>query len=175
MENKILLFEDIDASTDVVMNRAEKGTTKKEVDDDEKGKTLLSKLLKNDEEDSCENFEENKFTLSDLLNCIDGIMELSNCIMVFTTNHPEKLDPALIRHGRISRHIELGFIKEPELRDMLNYYYGADCLEGQDLSFVNDLMELTPAKVESLCLENVSAESVLDYLKMHNLEIKKVC
>lgn len=50
-------------------------------------------------------------TLSGLLNVIDGIW--SACggerIMVFTTNYLEKLDPALIRRGRMDKHIELTY------------------------------------------------------------------
>ncbi|ONK74810.1 uncharacterized protein A4U43_C03F10370 [Asparagus officinalis] len=52
-----------------------------------------------------------KVTLSGLLNFIDGLW--SSCggerIIVFTTNHIEKLDPALIRRGRMDMHIELAY------------------------------------------------------------------
>ena len=52
-----------------------------------------------------------KLTLGGLLNFADGIR--SSCgserIFIFTTNHPEKLDPALIRPGRMDLHIELSY------------------------------------------------------------------
>ncbi|PRQ53715.1 putative ATPase, AAA-type, core, P-loop containing nucleoside triphosphate hydrolase [Rosa chinensis] len=48
-------------------------------------------------------------TLSSILNFIDGLG--SACwgerLIVFTTNHVEKLDAALIRKGRMDKHIEL--------------------------------------------------------------------
>ncbi len=48
-----------------------------------------------------------------LLNSLDGINAPRNTIYVFTTNHIEKLDPALIRPGRIDLKIEiLGVCKE---------------------------------------------------------------
>ena len=51
--------------------------------------------------------------LSCLLNFIDGLW--SACggerIIIFTTNHKEKLDPALIRRGRMDKHIEMSYYR----------------------------------------------------------------
>ncbi|PKI45225.1 hypothetical protein CRG98_034403 [Punica granatum] len=50
-------------------------------------------------------------TLSGLLNFIDGLW--SSCgderIIIFTTNHVEKLDPALLRPGRMDMHIHMSY------------------------------------------------------------------
>ncbi|TXG54890.1 hypothetical protein EZV62_020146 [Acer yangbiense] len=50
-------------------------------------------------------------TLSGLLNMIDGLWSASGGerIVVFTTNHLDKLDPALIRRGRMDKHIEMSY------------------------------------------------------------------
>ena len=52
-----------------------------------------------------------KLTLGGVLNFADGIR--SSCgserIFIFTTNHPERLDPALVRPGRMDMHIELSY------------------------------------------------------------------
>ncbi|KAH7865205.1 hypothetical protein Vadar_003629 [Vaccinium darrowii] len=52
-----------------------------------------------------------KVTLSGLLNFIDGLWSAigGERIIVFTTNYVEKLDPALIRRGRMDKHIELSY------------------------------------------------------------------
>ena len=52
-----------------------------------------------------------KVTLSGLLNFIDGLWSAigGEGIIVFTTNYVEKLDPALIRGGRMDKHIELSY------------------------------------------------------------------
>ena len=69
---------------------------------------------KNDPASKMANGEEesnSKVTLSGLLNFIDGLW--SACggerIIVFTTNYVEKLDAALIRRGRMDKHIELSY------------------------------------------------------------------
>ena len=43
-----------------------------------------------------------------LLNSLDGVNAPTNTIYVFTTNHIEKLDPALVRPGRIDLKLEIG-------------------------------------------------------------------
>jgi chaperone BCS1 len=45
------------------------------------------------------------------LNFIDGIWSASGGerLIVFTTNYVEKLDPALVRRGRMDKHIELSY------------------------------------------------------------------
>lgn len=46
-----------------------------------------------------------------LLNVLDGVVETPGRIVIMTTNHPETLDPALIRPGRIDKRINLGYMK----------------------------------------------------------------
>ncbi|WVQ97865.1 hypothetical protein IAU59_004981 [Kwoniella sp. CBS 9459] len=46
-------------------------------------------------------------TLSGLLNAIDGVSSQEDCILFATTNHPERLDSALIRPGRFD--VQLAF------------------------------------------------------------------
>ncbi|EED11654.1 mitochondrial chaperone bcs1, putative [Talaromyces stipitatus ATCC 10500] len=42
-----------------------------------------------------------RLTLSSLLNAIDGVIATEGRILIMTTNHKDKLDPALIRPGRV--------------------------------------------------------------------------
>ncbi|KAL6576129.1 hypothetical protein OROHE_000600 [Orobanche hederae] len=66
----------------------------------------------------------NSVTLSGVLNIIDGLW--STCgderIIIFTTNHKEKLDPALLRPGRMDMHIHMGYCT-PEGFDVLALNY----------------------------------------------------
>ena len=47
-------------------------------------------------------------TFSGLLNALDGVGSAGGLMMVMTTNHPGRLDPALIRPGRCDRRFHLG-------------------------------------------------------------------
>jgi len=53
-------------------------------------------------------------------------MEMKGRIMVITTNHPEKLDPALIRPGRIDVNIEFGYCQPDDILDIFANFYGED-------------------------------------------------
>ena len=73
-----------------------------------------------------EETEEKTLTLADLLEVFDGVMEMKGRIMVITTNHPEKLDPALIRPGRIDVNIEFGYCQPDDILDIFTNFYGED-------------------------------------------------
>ena len=62
--------------------------------------------------------------LGSLLNELDGINSVSNVIYIFTTNHIEKLDPALIRPGRIDLKLEIKYVNFETLNKFLNFHYG---------------------------------------------------
>jgi chaperone BCS1 len=52
--------------------------------------------------------EKSPISLSALLNVLDGILCPDGLVVIATTNHHERLDPALIRPGRFDHTIELG-------------------------------------------------------------------
>ena len=73
--------------------------------------------------------ETSSFTFSNLLNILDGVLFKHGLIVFITTNHPEKLDPALLRQGRTDLIVELNYPSRTEIeklfRDMLgSKYYG---------------------------------------------------
>lgn len=91
----ILVIEDIDCASDITHER--------------KMLDIKNETPADSSEEPAEDSqaEKNKLTLSGLLNAIDGgIVENHGQIMVITTNHPEKLDEALVRPGRVDRRYE---------------------------------------------------------------------
>ncbi|KAH3682780.1 hypothetical protein WICPIJ_006239 [Wickerhamomyces pijperi] len=46
--------------------------------------------------------------LTSLLNEIDGVEELKGVVIVAATNRPDEIDPALLRPGRLDRHVFVG-------------------------------------------------------------------
>ncbi|XP_042497687.1 AAA-ATPase ASD, mitochondrial-like isoform X2 [Macadamia integrifolia] len=100
----IIVIEDIDCSLDLTGQRKKKSKEDKEKNEDEGGPAAA---VKEEEEKSTES----KVTLSGLLNFIDGLW--SACggerLIVFTTNYVDQLDPALIRRGRMDKHIEMSY------------------------------------------------------------------
>jgi len=62
-------------------------------------------------------------TLSGLLNAIDGVAATEGRILLMTTNHPEKLDPALVRAGRVDRRVHIGALAPTEVEHMFRCFY----------------------------------------------------
>lgn len=68
----------------------------------------------------------NEITLQNLLETFDGYNSLQGCVVVFTTNYPEKLDEALVRAGRVDIKILLDVPKTEVIREIFQYYYKRD-------------------------------------------------
>ncbi|CAG8314239.1 unnamed protein product [Penicillium salamii] len=62
-------------------------------------------------------------TLSGLLNVIDGVAATEGRILVMTTNHADKLDPALLRPGRVDMTVTFGFTSEADIKEMFTSIY----------------------------------------------------
>ncbi|KAH6833822.1 AAA-ATPase 1 [Perilla frutescens var. hirtella] len=155
----IIVIEDIDCSLDLTGQREKKkeqedgGGDKKK---DEEKDALKEKLKKLEEKKPSE------VTLSGLLNFIDGLW--SACggerIIVFTTNYVEKLDPALIRRGRMDKHIELSYCGFEAFKVLAKNYLD---VEHHDLYFrkIRQLLEetsMTPADVAENLMPKLRGE-----------------
>ncbi|KAI5648912.1 hypothetical protein M9H77_34917 [Catharanthus roseus] len=159
----IVVIEDIDCSLDLTGQRENKKKKEKKEEEEKPDKEMKKKM----EESS--NME-SKVTLSGLLNFIDGLW--SACggerLIVFTTNYVEKLDPALIRRGRMDKHIELSYCGFEAFKVLAKNYLNID--SHHLFGTIGRLLEetnMTPADVaenlmpksseddEEICLERL--------------------
>lgn len=62
-------------------------------------------------------------SLSALLNVIDGVAASEGRILVMTTNHAEKLDPALLRPGRVDMSVVFGYAETPDIKELFSAIY----------------------------------------------------
>lgn len=62
-------------------------------------------------------------TFAGLLNALDGVASAEDRIVFMTTNHPEKLDPAFIRPGRVDIMERIGLASEWQLGRMWDLHY----------------------------------------------------
>ncbi|XP_057962743.1 AAA-ATPase At5g17760-like [Malania oleifera] len=109
-----------------------------------------------------------QLTLSGLLNFIDGLW--SSCgderIIVFTTNHKEKLDPALLRPGRMDMHIHMSYCTPCGFKLLASNYLG---ISGRHRLYaqIERLMEsvkVTPAQVAEELMKSDDADVALGEL-----------
>lgn len=107
-----------------------------------------------------------QLSLSGLLNFIDGLW--SSCgderIIIFTTNHKERLDPALLRPGRMDMHIHMSYCSYQAFRTLASNYleiYSDHHLFGEIEGLIEHT-QITPAQVAEELMKNEDAEAALE-------------
>ncbi|KAJ6288382.1 hypothetical protein OIU76_024382 [Salix suchowensis] len=106
-------------------------------------------------------------TLSGLLNFIDGLW--SSCgderIIIFTTNYKEKLDPALLRPGRMDVHVYMGHCTPAAFKKLASTYLGIK--EHALFKCIEDLIQstaITPAEVAQQLMKYDKPQDALQSL-----------
>lgn len=68
------------------------------------------------------NMNKSNVSFSALLNILDGVSRRKSLITIITSNHVQKLDPALIRPGRVDVMIEFGKISNEQINGLLKLF-----------------------------------------------------
>lgn len=84
-------------------------------------------------------------TLDCLLNLLDGLSSCHGLFIVMTTNHPERLDPALIRAGRCNLHIKLRACTAKQVDEFFGLFYNKPETEEEHIPV--SIMETIPDRV----------------------------
>ena len=133
----------------------------KKIDDDHKDTVIVD----------LEKTNNDKITLSFILNIIDGIRETPGRIMIITSNNYDSLDPALIRPGRIDITLEMRNASVNVIKEMYNHYY-KDTIPKNVEEKMKDFV-VSPAKIVNMRLENEQKEDFLVALKKEFKEFKE--
>ncbi|AES66665.2 putative ATPase, AAA-type, core, AAA-type ATPase domain-containing protein [Medicago truncatula] len=135
--------------------------------------------LQNREEDENEEVVDNgynKMTLSGLLNAVDGLWSCcgEEHIIVVTTNHKERLDPALLRPGRMDKQIHLSYCNFSAFKQLVINYL---CITQHELFEKIELLlgevQVTPAEIAEELTKDVDATECLQDL-IKSLQAKKI-
>lgn len=166
LNKRIYIFEDIDCDSGLILNREDQKNTNNTTENN------ININVSNNKDGDNLNFKSNnsnKITLSDILNLFDGIIELPNCIIIFTTNYIDKIDPALKRAGRITKFIELGHMSQKSINEMISSFF-----PNNKINLIKDLM-ITPAKLENLCKLNLTnPNKFIDELQLYYCNSRKI-
>lgn len=123
INNRIYVIEDIDCMSDIVCTR-----------------------------ENVEEEETDSITLSSLLNVLDGTLETPGRIIIITTNHPEKLDKALIRPGRFDMHIHFQKFSKELIKEMIEEFYEKKMSKETSKKLPD--YKLSPAEVNAILFQN---------------------
>eukprot|EP00927_Polykrikos_kofoidii_P077524 TRINITY_DN74460_c0_g1_i1.p1 TRINITY_DN74460_c0_g1~~TRINITY_DN74460_c0_g1_i1.p1 ORF type:complete len:615 (-),score=126.06 TRINITY_DN74460_c0_g1_i1:303-2147(-) len=107
-----------------------------------------------------------KLNLSGLLNVLDGVVDSPGRILIMTTNHPHRLDKALIRPGRINLRLDLTFMQSDMMSCFIEHLMQTELTEDQRRRCAEVAAEgsITPAMVEQVCAEVDTVDELLNAL-----------
>jgi ATP-dependent 26S proteasome regulatory subunit len=161
-DKKIIVFEDIDCVGDIVLSREHQKNKEKDtsVITLDTMKTLetttktceVPKIMKIDE----------PVTLDDILNLWDGIRETPGRILIISSNHYEKLDPALKRPGRIDITLELANASRNVIAEIYQLLTG-ETIDPVILEQIPD-RKYSPAEIMNFYMADKNATAFLSKL-----------
>lgn len=134
VNQRIYVIEELDGNGDIVKQRSVKSTL-----------GAQSQVV-NDE-----------LTLQEILTVLDGTMEIPGRIVIMTTNHPEMLDRALIRPGRIDVQVHFDFATRELISEMFEGYLDVP-LPAHFIPRLPD-RKLSPAEVGQVLFRHFDAVS----------------
>ena len=98
---------------------------------------------------------ESKLSFNGLLNALDGVTAQQGRLVFMTTNHLEKLDPALVRPGRADAHFFLGNASQAQVKRMLERFYpGIEAQEAESLAARVPENTFSMAKIQEFMLRH---------------------
>ncbi|KAK6798067.1 hypothetical protein RDI58_005769 [Solanum bulbocastanum] len=123
-----------------------------------------------------------EITLGGLLNFIDGLW--SSCgderIVIFTTNNKEKLDPALLRPGRMDMHIHMSYLTSESFTVLANNYLEISDPLYNNFKEAQELIEgaqVSPAEVAEQFMKSedpdVCLQSLVKFLKRKRISFNE--
>lgn len=94
----------------------------------------------------------NRVTFSGLLNALDGVASTEARIVFMTTNYLNRLDPALIRPGRVDVKEFIGHCTRHQLEQMFKRFYDVPGVEKMAIEFadkvINHNKPASPAQIQ---------------------------
>ena len=127
-EKRILILEDIDAMGEAVKSRkkpkpASSSSASDASHSSASGAIDMLCMLKDLNE---QKQQQSKLNLAIILNALDGVHECTGRIVVMTTNHPELLDEALVRSGRIDIKVEFKRCTRYDITQLIKRFWKVD-------------------------------------------------
>ena len=132
-QHRIFVFEEIECGgwKDVVLDRRFKKGEDKDMSVAVAQQTMMMQMMcmSEDNKTVAKENTDDRLMLSDILEVLDGIIETPGRVIIFTTNHHEQLDQALMRPGRVDHVIEFKNMTRQGIRDMHALWFDRDIPE----------------------------------------------
>jgi len=113
-------------------------------------------------------------SLSGLLSAIDGVASHEGRVLVMTTNQPEKLDPALIRPGRVDMRVEFGLATLHQIEEIFFHKYWSDSETQNGCRPDTPLKEEDDTEQEGMGIREGMGEVVMRVHGLNRIEVRRM-
>ncbi len=132
-DKELIVIEDVDSNEDTI-DRDKKQAT---------DSASITSLLKGG--------------VAEILNALDGIAVSHGRVIIMTTNHIEKLDPALVRPGRVDLKLFLGYVTPETLGQFVKTFFP----QAKPLPAGKMTMDITVAELQNQVMLGSSLDTIL--------------
>jgi hypothetical protein len=172
INKRIYVLEDIDCQCNIILDRGEDSLEQKLIKDNQMlraeidrlqhaiteisngKKVIVNNTMKMQAPEKTSEKQNDKITLSFLLNLFDGVLETPGRIVIMTTNFIDKLDKAFTRPGRIDVCCKLGFADCAQIIEIIEHRYDTKLSDEQINTIQNISNCITPAEIGRILFEN---------------------
>jgi hypothetical protein len=113
--------------------------------------------------------------INTMLNFLDGAKPRDGIVVIAATNHPQNVDPALTRPGRLDRHIAIPAPDIHAIAGMVTYHLGGDKAAPDILRAAKALRGKSPSQIEQICRDGrrmgrllkraIDGDDIVDFVK----------
>ncbi|MDA7463480.1 AAA family ATPase [Candidatus Poseidonia alphae] len=158
-DKKIIVLEDVDCMSDIILDR-ENRNDNNDINNNNQNYEMLESLVnavskKTDNEnnknknDTLNLFQKDKqMSLSFILNLLDGLNENHGRILIITSNYYDKIDKALIRPGRIDIKVNMTKASVNTIKTMYQHYFNSNIPSKYISKLKNDM--ISPAEIVNI-------------------------
>lgn len=172
INKRIYVLEDIDCQCNIILDRGEDSLEQKLRKDNQMlreeidrlqhaiteisngKKVIVNNTMQMQAPEKTSEKQNDKITLSFLLNLFDGVLETPGRIVIMTTNFIDKLDKAFTRPGRIDVCCKLGFADCVQIIEIIEHRYDTKLTDEQINTIQNISNCITPAEIGRILFEN---------------------
>lgn len=170
----ILVFEDFDANSSKTVKARDafkapdpKDTENKHKDNENKHNENENNVVQNAIETMVKMTtlpleKEDEFTLECVLNTLDGVHELYDAVIVFTTNDIGSLDPAFLRPGRIDQIVHMDLAGPSIIQEMVEHFFQET---SEKVWNIHPECRVAPAHIQEICIRQGSLDGCFHELQ----------
>ena len=177
--NILYLFDELDTEQNSILKKRTQSDTSKKVkftkedtQTKEQKKELINKY--SIKEDDLNNLIDNLFTgptrtehdsltLGTILEELNGINQMYGRKMFIISNHPEHLDPAILRPGRIDLKYKLQHLTQCEMVELIDIFF-PNCEYTEYEEQTLRAKKITAAKLTNICKISKTKENVMSHI-----------